>query len=72
MNKHECIDIPDMILLLEMKDKRECIDIPDMIILLRMKDQSRNNRVSRRGLFSNLVSSICYFWFWLVLVAFPE
>ena len=41
MIKQECIDIPDLILLLKMKDKRECIDIPYMILLFKMKEKQK-------------------------------
>ena len=51
MIKQECIDIPDLILLLKMKDRREGADFPVVILLWKMKDKSRNNRMSRRGLF---------------------
>ena len=37
MIEQEFIDIPDMILLLKMKDRRECVDIPDMILLFKIK-----------------------------------
>ena len=33
MIEQEFIDIPDMILLLKMKDRRECVDIPDDFII---------------------------------------
>ena len=37
MIEQEFIDIPDMILLLKMKDKRECVDIPDMTFFIENK-----------------------------------
>ena len=43
MIKQECIGIPDMILLLKMKDRRECVDIPDMTLLLKIKKCSEHS-----------------------------
>ena len=42
MIEQEFIDIPDMILLLKMKDRRECVDIPDMTLLLKIKRSVAN------------------------------
>ena len=41
MIEQEFIDIPDMILLLKMKDRRECVDIADMTLLLKIKKESK-------------------------------
>ena len=46
MIEQEFIDIPDMILLLKMKDRREYVDIPDMILLLKIKKECSEHSTS--------------------------
>ena len=46
MIEQEFIDIPDMILLLKMKDRRECVDIPHMTLLLKIKKECSEHSTS--------------------------
>ena len=46
MIEQEFIDIPDMILLLKMKDRSDCVDIPDLILILKIKKECSEHSTS--------------------------